>query len=668
VIKNFLCRWNHRRPKWIRQEFLFFALFICLTYSFFPGSNSSWAQTPPASPPSPGLIAEAEKKEKKAGEKIWLNHQEFLRNGEWEKSQRELEKLYQWKLNQGIRNHYHYAAALVRESQEMAREGKSAAIPGLLIYAERMAPDYTQVSFVRARWLWSRDFPSLTNITKAAWLLLGGFFLSFYNLEEALPQLANLTMWVLLSFLITLALFSFFLLCKYHSFFIHHLKHLLRVEKGPRAMGMMAVLLFLLPLLLGLGWMWLFVLWILVFCAYGNRADRAVTVAFLLLLFLLPTGIRFYSSFLVSLAGNGILEISRANTGVFSAELHRKLLSMRNKHPKDPDILQAIGLIEKRMGKFTEAEAHFLKWAQLEPRSSAAFNNLGNVYLSTNQTDQAVEAYQKAIQLSPSRTESYYNLGQAYLLNLLLSEAESEFRRARELRPQLTFFYTSISSRNPNRMAIDQTIELSRLWKRVLTAIPERDKIARAFWQILWGQVPLKYGEAMAAALLFLLVLIQAASRGKGLMRNCERCGRLICSRCTRSMVIGQQCSQCINAFTTRTPTDPQVVRQKKAEVAKYQDRKSSFARRLSLILPGGGHLLQGRSQEGIVYLFVFILFLTKIFLWQGWISSPMVLHISFDIPWMILTAILFLFYYGFVQYRMGRSRSRDRRLGFGTA
>jgi len=650
----------------VRGKFLFPFVFICAGLSLFWGGDSCGAQTSPTFPTSLEAVDEGEKKEKKTGEKIWQTHRDLLRKGEWEKSQSELEKLYQWKLNQGICNHYHYAAALVRESQEEAQEGITAAIPALLNYAEKMAPDFAQVTYARVRWLWSQDFPSLTNISKAIWLWVRGFFLSFYNLEEALPQLANLLLWILSSFLLTLAIFSFMLFSKYHSFISHHLKHLIRAKESGKALGALSLLLFLTPLLLGGGWMWLLVLWLLVFWIYGNRADRAVTMAFLVALLLLPTGVRIYSAFLVSLTGNGILDIARANTGVFNEELRQKLLTMQKKNPQDPDILQAIGLIEKRMGKFKEAEHHFLQWAQLEPRASAAFNNLGNIYLASNRTDKAVEAYQKAIQLEPAKTESYYNLGQAYLLNLLLNEAESEFRRARELRPQLTSFYTSISSRNPNRMAIDQTIELSRLWKRVFAETPEREKVAGAFWQILWGRVPLKFGEEAAAGLLALLLIVQFATRGKVLIRNCEKCGRLICSRCTRSMVIGNQCSQCVNAFTARTSSDPQVVKQKRAEAARYQDRKKSFVRWFSLFLPGGGHLWRNDSQEGIVYLFIFILFLMKIIFWRGWIPTPVVLDISFDFLWMIITAALFLFYYGLVQYRI-RLRSRERKFSFGT-
>lgn len=194
-------------------------LLACITVSFLGRVDSLLAQTTPPALPSLRAVDEAWKKEKKTGEEIWKASKELLRKGEWEKGQGELEKLYQWKLNQGIRNHFLYAAALVRESQKANQEGNPAAIPGLLNYAEKMAPDFAQITYARAHWLWSQNFPSFINISKAIWLWIQGFFLSLYNLEEALSQLANLMIWILSSFLITLVVFSFILLFKYHSFF-----------------------------------------------------------------------------------------------------------------------------------------------------------------------------------------------------------------------------------------------------------------------------------------------------------------------------------------------------------------------------------------------------------------------------------------------------------------
>lgn len=625
----------------------------------------SWTQGPPSSPPLPGAASEVELKGEEAPEKIWFFHRELLRKGDWTKSQGELEKLYQWKLNQGIRNHYPYAVALIRESQDIIREGKSEVIPDLLNYAEKMAPDLSQVAYARAHWLWSQNPFSLEKAGKAGWHWVQGVLLSFFNLEEALPQLANLTFCLLLSFLITFAVFSFSLVLRYYSFFAHHLKHLIRLEANPKVLRVLSIFILFLPFILGLGWIWLFILWLLFFGVYGSRSDRAASVALLSLLLLLPTGLRIYSSFLTSLTENGVPEINRANTGPWSVDLHRQLVALKESSPQDPDILQALGLVEKRMGKFAEAEQNLLQWTQLQPNASQAFNNLGNIYLATNRPGQAIEAYRKALQLGTSKAESHYNLGQAYLLNLLLNEAETEFRRAKELNPQLISYYTGISSRNPNRLVIDQTIEPLQLWKRVFWDSPEREKIAQGYWDLLWNGVPLKYGEVTVAVILGLLVLIQIFTGKRPLIRNCERCGHLICSQCTRSMVMGKRCSQCVAAFSASRSADPQVVKRKRAEVARYQSRRRSVPQWFSLVLPGVGHLLLGHAKEGMIYLFFLFLFLIKIIWRQEWVPSPLVLNIWPSLPWMIATGFFFLVYYGFVQYRMTRIRPKGGKFYF---
>lgn len=116
-------------------------------------------------------------------EKIWHLHRQHLKKGDWQKSQGELEKLYQWKLDQGIPNHYPYALALIRESQDIAREGEPEAISDLLNFAEKMAPDFSQVAFARARWLWSQNPFSLDKAGQAVLYWYQGVLRSFYNFE-----------------------------------------------------------------------------------------------------------------------------------------------------------------------------------------------------------------------------------------------------------------------------------------------------------------------------------------------------------------------------------------------------------------------------------------------------------------------------------------------------
>ncbi len=597
-------------------------------------------------------------------ERAWFAHREFLDQGDWEKSRAELEKVYQWKLDQGVRNHYAYALALIRESQR-AGEKEIGVVPSeLLNYAERMAPDFSEVHRARAGLLGSQIFSSLGNATQSAWSWFRGIFLSFFNQEEALPRLANLTFWVLLSFFLTFAGFSISLFFRHYFSFTHHLRHLIRLRIGSIPLTILSFLFLFSPLFLDLGWMWLFVLWILAFWTYGGRADRMTTLVLLGLLLLLPTGIRFHASLFHSLTGNGVPEILQANTGAWNDELYQKLLQMNQENPQDYDVLMAVGLVEKRMGRYAEAEQRFSRGTQLAPASSA-FNNLGNVFLITNRLDLAMEAYQQAARLDPSRAETYYNLGQAYLLKLRLKEAEAQFQRAKGLHPLKISYHTSIASKNPNRVVIDRTLDPVEVWRKVLTSNPESDRIAQSLWIFLWKGIPLEHGEMAIAALLGLLALVHLGSRKISPIRHCERCGGLICPLCTPFKGSGTQCVPCQNAFAANPTADPDVVRKKRAEVARYQTSVHALPQRLSWVLPGVGHLMRGRSMEGVVYLFILILLGTRLIWWEGWIPHPLGLNASLSIPWLTFAILLLFLLYGFVQYRMKCIRVQEVKSNF---
>jgi tetratricopeptide (TPR) repeat protein len=264
-----------------------------------------------------------------------------------------------------------------------------------------------------------------------------------------------------------------------------------------------------------------------------------------------------------------------------------------------------------------------------------------------------MDAYQQAARLDPSRAETYYNLGQAYLLTLRMKEAEAEFQRAKALDPAKISYHTKIASKTPNRLVIDRTLDPIQVWERVLMPSAESDRIAQSLWNLLWKGIPLGHGEMAMAGFLGLLILVHLESRKIPVIRHCERCGGLICPRCTSFRGGGTQCVPCQNAFAAHTTADSEVVRKKRTEVARYQTRMHVLPQRLSWVLPGVGHLMRGRSMEGIFYLFILSLFGTRLIWWEGWVPLPLGLTSFLSIPCLVFTVLLLLLFYGFVQYRM---------------
>src|SRR5258705_6092946 len=110
--------------------------------------------------------------------------------------------------------------------------------------------------------------------------------------------------------------------------------------------------------------------------------------------------------------------------------------------PNEVALLNMLGVIQKRRGRFAEAMETFRKGIAREPLNHSPWYNLGNTYLTIGDFAQAVEAMKLASELTKdSETSRLY--GQA-----LIGTGEHEigmavFARAQQLDPKNSPVYTS---------------------------------------------------------------------------------------------------------------------------------------------------------------------------------------------------------------------------------
>ncbi|MBZ5545793.1 MAG: tetratricopeptide repeat protein, partial [Acidobacteriia bacterium] len=100
---------------------------------------------------------------------------------------------------------------------------------------------------------------------------------------------------------------------------------------------------------------------------------------------------------------------------------------------KSPERIFQVAQQNLQAGSYSEAEKGFREVLRLDPRSAAAYANLGVVYLRTNRFQDAVESFQEATRLAPNVAGLYLNLGLAYLNLGKYPEAIPPFRRALDL-------------------------------------------------------------------------------------------------------------------------------------------------------------------------------------------------------------------------------------------
>jgi Flp pilus assembly protein TadD len=82
----------------------------------------------------------------------------------------------------------------------------------------------------------------------------------------------------------------------------------------------------------------------------------------------------------------------------------------------------------------------------LNPRSAEAYNTKGNIYLSTGEYGQAVDAYQKAEDLDTEDGGIKINMSIAYYRGGELSLARNKYQQALQQHPQLAERYASLGS------------------------------------------------------------------------------------------------------------------------------------------------------------------------------------------------------------------------------
>ncbi len=94
-----------------------------------------------------------------------------------------------------------------------------------------------------------------------------------------------------------------------------------------------------------------------------------------------------------------------------------------------------LGTVLGRQGRYSEAIPYLERAILLDPESSRAHNQLGNVHLLTQRLDKALAEYRTAVRLDPNNAEAHYNL--AILLDRTgrAEEAIPHYRRFLEIAP-----------------------------------------------------------------------------------------------------------------------------------------------------------------------------------------------------------------------------------------
>lgn len=116
-------------------------------------------------------------------------------------------------------------------------------------------------------------------------------------------------------------------------------------------------------------------------------------------------------------------------------EAKQAYVALAQAHRTNSSLWLMLGIINRRLGLFQEAEECSRRAVTLQPRLAAAHQTLGTSLQCLGRIDEALAAYRTAIKLDPAPTDAHYLLANALKDLGQMNEAIEHYRKAIALRP-----------------------------------------------------------------------------------------------------------------------------------------------------------------------------------------------------------------------------------------
>lgn len=523
-----------------------------------------------------------------------------------------LDAVQKKKLDSGIINFIPYSLLLIQESQDaLARTDYGTA--GIFAeYACSLSPGIVPVYAARASQLWNGLPPRRA---AAARDLLQAFVYSFSpgNIEDlcqiVFENAAALAGSILLSFIcITLLIVASCLPRLYHD-----VRHALSDAAPPFSVRIMLGILFAAPLVFRLSLMWLCA-WALVWLfAYLSRTARQVITGFFIACIVCLPLLVAAMGFAKFMAHDTTLRlIWSANYGYCDARQTAQLESAADAKDLREEIYFSLGLVAKRNGSFDLAQKYYEKVLQLNPGNHMAAINLGNVYVAQNKMDEAVQQYENAAAVnSREAAVAYFNLSRVYQQKFMFSESEDALNNAKRLDLDRISQYLKNYSDNYNRLVIDETIPVTRLWEKGYHRFSPASPLVQELWGFFAGGLPYQNSPFILLALLFFMLYIAGNDRFRIAIR-CKFCGVSICRRCQHTTISNMVCIYCNSLLQKQSKLGFGAREKKMADIKRYLNYKKLSGLALGYAVPGAGHFWAGRSVQGAFGMLVFFFLVLK--------------------------------------------------------
>jgi hypothetical protein len=361
-------------------------------------------------------------------------------------------------------------------------------------------------------------------------------------------------------------------------------------------MGLTALVL---PLLAWFPAPWTPIYWLAIFFRYVRALEKMLILGCLAVVILLgPLGMLATAT--ARLAGDPTAQILLESAGrSHEPEAILALEELSASNPDDPIYPALLGGLYARGRFLAESLEQYRRASQLVPTDARIHNNIGNIFYRVGRHGEASQAYRLAIELDPGFLPPYLNLYLARQAMFDFRSAEEALQRGRAVNAEGIASLLGSRQSEPNgQEPLDSTVPRSEIWTRILSSQSWRGSLLGTVGAGIRSPI------SIAGIVSFVLALVLGVVRSKQKALLCERCGRAYCGACQAPSETPELCVQCRHLFVVREGLHPSVRTEKMEEIARNARNKRRLVRLVSMVLPGAGRMILGRSFGGLLLLF----------------------------------------------------------------
>ncbi len=529
------------------------------------------------------------------------NWQHWWKLGQVSLAKRNLKVLRQLQLNLGIRNFLTLSIFLLRRGDIFLKQERMKDAHFCYEQAALFSPSMSEPWFRLGLWKIKTNPTQVLSIVKLYW---NGVTRLYHELFGFTLWMIRLALFFAVVIFLMLIFFWSTLLLKHLGAFLHDFQELFPSGVSRFQVELLSFVLLFLPLMMGGGILETLFFWLLVSWFYLSMKERVITTLGLLAL----SGMVYFSGFvdgMVKMPHSPAHLLYLFNETDLQYRLEKKVRRYLKKHPRDFDFLFAMGLHQKRRGRFKEARRYYKRALEVR-RSSAVRLNLANLDFIERNADQVYKEYQRILQRS-SLAEAYYNFSvllQHSRSTLVVQQQVDALDTARALNRKRVLVFQKNVKKQSNRYLMDALLPESIYWDRVVFW-DDSGALLGMIWPKISSWIPVKDAVWFGIGTLLFLWLLLPLGRFHFHGKPCSKCGAIVNKRNAPEGEETDLCSQCFHLFVKKEGVAARRRIEKEFAIARYHRNRRRFLIFLSFFFFGSGQVLTEKTLKGLFYMFL---------------------------------------------------------------